>query len=59
MIYKCNNCGCIFDEPIEIRTTHEAYNGVLGLFPNSHILMYSACPNCHDDDFEEIEDEDE
>lgn len=50
-LFRCNNCGCVFDEPSEIRTTYEAYNGVAGLFPNSTPLVYEVCPSCHDEDF--------
>ena len=57
-MYKCNNCGCLFEEPCVVRTTYENYYGVGGLFPNHHYLSYECCPNCRDEDFEEVEDED-
>lgn len=57
--YRCNNCGCVFDEPFVIRTTYEAYNGVAGFFSDSTPFSYEACPNCRDEDFDEIEDEED
>ena len=53
-MYKCNNCGCEFDDPIVIKTSYESYFGVGGLFPNHNYLEYLACPCCKDDDFEEV-----
>lgn len=53
-MYKCSDCGCEFDDPIEIRTSYENYFGVGGLFPNHNYMTYQACPCCHSEDFEEV-----
>ena len=55
-MYKCNNCGFIFEEPFEISTTYEAYYGVYSLFSYHTPLTLYVCPNCNDgDDLEELE----
>lgn len=53
-MYKCNNCGSIIREPKRIVTTFEEYYGVSNLFPDSHRLELLVCPNCEENDLEEL-----
>ena len=57
--YKCDNCGCEFEEPEEERTTYESYYGVSSLFRDRHSLTLYVCPNCKSEDIDEIEEEEE
>lgn len=58
-MYKCNNCGYIFEETYRVMTTYEDYYGVSDLFPDSHMMILHLCPNCKDEDIEEYEKEEE
>lgn len=57
MIYKCLNCGSIFDEPNTIFTTYESYYGVSDLFYNSTSMELDVCPCCDSDDIDEFDEE--
>lgn len=59
MPYRCLNCGHVFEEFKEVHTTYEAYNGVADLFGSSHPLTLYVCPNCNDEDIDEVEEEDD
>ena len=61
-MFRCLDCGEIFEETDEIRTTYEAYYGVASDFHHHTPMMLEVCPNCHSDnieDFFEEDDEDE
>lgn len=59
-MFRCNNCGEIFEEADEIRTSYEAYYGVGTYFPDRTPLFLQVCPKCHSDDIEDfMEEEDE
>ena len=54
-MYKCQECGCVFDEPekfAEDCTPGGAFEG------GSFINYWEGCPNCAGD-FEEYDEEDE
>ena len=54
-MYYCDNCKCEFDEPKRQRTTFEDFYGVSHLFPDSHTMNLLICPNCGNEDIEEME----
>ena len=56
MKYKCENCGCVFDEP-NIRKYSETteYWGVV----ETRTLEEELCPECNDEDIREYNEEDE
>lgn len=58
-MYKCNNCGCRFDEPYVKHTTYEAYYGVSSYFDSYNKLELKCCPECESDDFDSVYDEEE
>ena len=45
-MWKCENCGEIFNEPEFIKYCLEDYNGVSSLFPDRHYATYPTCPDC-------------
>lgn len=47
-MYKCNDCGRIFEEPLEIRELMGEYWGA----PAYDIFYY--CPYCKSDDYDEV-----
>lgn len=49
MMYKCECCGAVFDEPV-----HED----AGYFMYNH-MVHDVCPECGNDEFEEMEEEEE
>ena len=53
IMYHCNECERDFEQPIEERTSWEAYNGVGSLFPDRHYVVLESCPYCHSGDIEE------
>ena len=61
MLYICNDCGEIFDEPYGYQTTYEHYYGCP--IPTSTPLTIYQCPHCRsenwDDYYEDEEDEEE
>ncbi len=58
-MYKCNECGYIFDEPKEIKTTYESFYGVSDLFDNSNPLEYHVCPYCESQNYDYFEEDSE
>ncbi len=63
-MYKCPECGEVFEEPNYMDYCLEEYNGVSSLFGDRHYATYASCPNCgeaintdYDYFFEEEEDE--
>ncbi len=66
-MYKCPECGEIFDEPDYVEICMEDYNGVSSLFPNRNYKTFPECPKCGSninldydfyDEEEEVGDED-
>lgn len=53
-MYRCKNCGCRFDEPKELNSTWEAYYGISDMFDYSTPRTIYVCPECNDDEIEEI-----
>lgn len=58
-MYKCQDCGAVFDEPREENTTFEWYYGVADLFGGSHPVTIYHCPDCDSENIGEYEEEDE
>lgn len=52
-MWYCNNCGAVFDEPIEKPTTYENIYGVSGEVESRTYTTICLCPNCGTDDIEE------
>ena len=67
-MYRCPECGEIFEDPVYEEVCLEDYNGVGGMFPRAsrHYATFASCPECGgaihtDEDFyyEEDEEDDE
>ena len=59
-MYRCEDCGSVFDEPESIRYNMDEYNGVSDLFGNWQYGYYDACPYCGSEDINSYwEEEDE
>ena len=56
-MFKCNNCGCKFENPRKVDL--ETYYGVYSCFGNSYGEMINLCPNCEDNDIIEHDEEEE
>lgn len=56
-MFKCNNCGCKFENPRKVDL--ETYYGVYSYFGNSYGEMINLCPNCEDNDIIEYDEEEE
>lgn len=52
-MFRCNTCGCEFEEP----AYWEEYRGEYWGVPCSERMC--GCPNCYDDDIDEIREDDE
>ena len=51
-MYKCVECGKVYEEPYEYEECMESYYGVSGMFPDSNYHTFYECPFCgspHDD----------
>lgn len=48
--FRCNNCGCEFDEPKRVKESRGEFWGA-----PAYETMY-CCPSCGSDDLEEQED---
>lgn len=53
-MYYCNNCDEQFEEPKINKIIFEEYYGVSNLFPDRHKVDLEVCPNCGDDNIEEM-----
>lgn len=58
-MYRCIDCGEVFDEPESVRYNKDDYNGTADLFGNWQWGTYDACPNCGSEDIEETFEEEE
>lgn len=45
-MYKCPECGEIFDEPNYMEICWEDYYGVSSMFPNRNYGVVAKCPKC-------------
>ena len=54
-MYKCNNCRSEFEEPATKNVIAEDYLGISNLFQSSTRMDIHLCPNCNDDEIEELE----
>ena len=60
-MWRCEDCGSLFDEPESVRYNIDEYNGVSDLFGDSRYGYYDACPYCGSEEItsyweEEIDD---
>ena len=58
-MYRCLDCGEVFEEPDEMHTSYEAYYGVSSDFPDRTPLTFEVCPRCESDQIDEIDEMDE
>lgn len=59
-MWKCDNCGALFDEPEVERESYEGYYGVSGMFSDRHYFSIEVCPSCGSEDIDSYcEEEDE
>ena len=66
-MYKCPECGAVFEEPVYETVCFEEIYGVGSMFSDRHYGTYTNCPECgsaidieydtYDEDEEEDEDE--
>lgn len=56
-MFRCNECGNLFDIPRVYETTYEKFYGVASEFLSDTYLKLDLCPNCGCEDLEEIEEE--
>lgn len=54
-MYKCNNCRSEFEEPSTKNIIAEEHLGISNLFQTRTRLDIDVCPNCGDEDLEEIQ----
>ena len=49
-MYRCPECGVIFEEPVYEEVCLEDYNGVGSMFPRAsrHYATFASCPKCGD-----------
>lgn len=45
-MYRCPDCGCIFETPDYEQICMEEYCGVSDLFGNRHYRTIAYCPDC-------------
>jgi predicted nucleic acid-binding Zn-ribbon protein len=58
-MYKCNNCGRVFESPVLEKTTYESYYGVSSMFAYGSPLIIEKCPKCDSEDFRYYNEEEE
>lgn len=58
-MYRCLDCGEVFDEADEMHTSYEAYYGVSSDFPDRTLLTLKVCPMCESDQIDEIDEMDD
>ena len=64
-MYKCPECGAVFDEPEYTETYWEDYNGITSWFVSRHTVTFASCPWCGEaidteyDAYDEDEEDDE
>ncbi len=45
-MYKCPECGAVFEDPDYTEMYWEDYNGVGSLFSDRHTVTFASCPEC-------------
>ena len=58
-MYRCGDCGCIFEEPIVQKMSFEDFYGVSSMFDTSTPMELNVCPNCSSDYLEVLEEDGE
>lgn len=58
-MWRCRDCGAVFEEPDYEEVCHERECGVRSLFSDRHYTTVSVCPVCGEYDIREIDDEEE
>ena len=58
-MYKCDDCGSVFNEPDSVRYCYEEECGVTSLFGDRHYGYYDACPYCGSEEINSYYEEDE
>lgn len=53
MVYECNRCGALFDEPAGEPICYEDYNGVSSMFDDYHYGEIAVCPECGSEHIQE------
>ncbi|MEI3530648.1 MAG: hypothetical protein V8Q75_06305 [Bacilli bacterium] len=56
-MYRCCNCRSEFEETDSKRICFEQEYGIANLFDTRTYTNIQVCPNCKDDDIEEVEEE--
>ena len=54
-MYKCLECGYIYDEPIRKRVCYETEYGIANMFDSWHYYDALCCPSCKSDQKKELE----
>ena len=58
-MYRCSDCGALFDAPEIVRYNKDYYNGVSDLFGNWQYGYYDACPECGSEEINSYWEEDD
>lgn len=58
-MYKCNDCGALFEEPHAETFCYEEELGVASLFSDKHYGIRKSCPYCGSGDYIYQEDDDD
>ena len=45
-MYKCPECGQIFEDPVYEEVCMEDYYGVSSMFRDRHYKLFTSCPAC-------------
>ena len=45
-MYRCRECGAIFEEPVYETVCFEELYGVGSMFPDRHYGTFANCPEC-------------
>lgn len=56
-MFRCCDCGCVFEEPLRKETTYEVMLGID--LPVRTYLLLELCPNCKGEEIEDYIEEDE
>lgn len=58
-MYICEECGCVFDDPLRVNTTYESFYGVSDSFDSSTPMELNLCPNCRSEEYKEVEEDEQ
>lgn len=58
-MYICEECGCVFDDPLRVNTTYESYYGVSDSFHSGTQMQLELCPNCRSEEHREVEEDEQ